>query len=106
MRSVFFRFRSRGRCRVGRPRVSREVGELIVRIARENFLWGAPRIHGELLMLGLMFPRRPYRAICRDRQVSSTSWTTFIRNEAMACSLFQSLPQDSASEVFSARESV
>jgi len=35
---------------------------LIVRIAREIFLWGAPRIHGELLMLGLMFPRRPYRA--------------------------------------------
>jgi putative transposase len=45
-------YRSRGHWRGARPRVSREIRGLITRMARENFLWGAPRIHGELLMLG------------------------------------------------------
>ena len=38
--------------RPGRPRVSRELRELIQRMSKENSLWGAPRIHGELLKLG------------------------------------------------------
>ena len=50
--SALWKYRSRGRWRGGRPRVSGEIRGLIARMARENFLWGAPRIHGELLMLG------------------------------------------------------
>jgi hypothetical protein len=60
-----WRYRSGGRWRGGRPRVSREVRELIVRMVRENFLSGAPRVHGELLMLGLEVSQAPYRSICR-----------------------------------------
>jgi hypothetical protein len=50
--SAMSRYRARGRWRGGRPRVSGEIRGLIAQMARENFLWGAPRIHGELLMLG------------------------------------------------------
>jgi hypothetical protein len=38
---------------VGRPTVSREIRDLIRRMSRENLFWGAPRIHGELLKLGI-----------------------------------------------------
>ena len=50
--SAIWRYRSRGRWRGERPKVSSEVRHSIARMAYENFLWGAPRIHGELLMLG------------------------------------------------------
>src|ERR1700732_313470 len=47
---AYWRWKSRGR--PGRPRVSRELRELIQRMSKEDPLWGAPRIHGELLKLG------------------------------------------------------
>src|SRR5258706_10675485 len=47
---AYWRWKSRGR--PGRPKVSRELRELIQRMSKENPLWGAPRIHGELLKLG------------------------------------------------------
>ena len=37
----------------GRPLIDSEIRALIRRMSRENPLWGAPRIHGELLMLGI-----------------------------------------------------
>src|SRR5207245_7961711 len=49
---AYWRWKSRGR--PGRPRVSRELRELIQRMSKENPLWGAPRIHGELLKLGFV----------------------------------------------------
>ena len=48
---AYWRWKSRRRG--GRPRIDREIRDLIRRMSKENLLWGAPRIHGELLMLGI-----------------------------------------------------
>ena len=47
---AYWRWKSRGQ--PGRPRVSREFRELIQQMSKDNPLWVAPRIHGELLKLG------------------------------------------------------
>jgi len=47
---TYWRWKSRGQ--PGRPRVSRELRDLIRQMSKDNPLWGAPRIHGELLKLG------------------------------------------------------
>ena len=83
--SGLWRYRSAGRWRGGRPRVSREVRELINRMARENFLWGAPRIHGELLMLGFKVSQATVsRYLATVHRSPGQSWRTFIRNQALA----------------------
>lgn len=56
---MYWRLISRVRAQVGRRRTPKEVRELIFRMVVENPTWGAPRIHGELLMLGLVFPGEP-----------------------------------------------
>ena len=82
---ALWRYRARGRWRGGRPRVSREVRHLIGRMARENFLWGAPQIHGELLMLGFSVSEATVSRYLRARgSRPGQSWRTFVRNQAMA----------------------
>ena len=73
----------RGRWRGGRPRVAREVRDLIVRISRENFLWGAPRIHDELLKLGFVVSQATVsRYMPRRSRPPQQGWRTFLRNQA------------------------
>jgi hypothetical protein len=67
----------------GRPRVDAEVRALIRRMNRENPLWGAPRIHGELLMLGIEVAESTVsRYMVQRRRPPSQGWKTFLRNHA------------------------
>jgi hypothetical protein len=77
-------FGSRGRWRGGRPRIDREIRALIVRMSRDNFLWGAPRIHGELLKLGFDVSQATVsRYMPRRSHPPSQSWRTFLRNQPL-----------------------
>jgi putative transposase len=79
-----WRWRWRSRTRLGRPRLSPEVRELIAAMARDNPLWGSERIRGEFLKLGLAVSNRSIRRY-RGRgpaQPSSQTWRTFLRNHA------------------------
>ena len=69
----------RSRRRPGRPRIDADIRALIGRMAKENRLRGAPRIHGELLKLGITVQSIRCRGICptesRDRRkLGVPSW--------------------------------
>ena len=67
----------------GRPTVPREVRDLIRRMCRENPGWGAPRIHGELLKLGINVGESSVsKYMVRGRKPPSQTWRTFLENHA------------------------
>jgi putative transposase len=67
----------------GRPVISREVRDLIRQMCRENPGWGAPRIHGELLKLGIDIGESSVsKYMVRGRKPPSQTWRTFLENHA------------------------
>ncbi len=77
---AFWTWKSR-RGRVGRPRVISELAELVRTMALANPLWGSPRIHGELLKLGLEVSQRTVARLMPRRPKSpSQTWRTFLQN--------------------------
>jgi putative transposase len=72
---------SKKRGKLGRPSIGKETRELIQTMARANPLWRAPRIHGELLKLGIEVSERTVSRILQtvDRPPSQT-WKTFLHN--------------------------
>ena len=80
---ILWRWKSRNRA--GRPRINRGLRDLIQRMSKENPLWGASRIHGELLMLGFEVAQSTVsKYMERVRTPPSQSWRTFLRNHAQA----------------------
>jgi transposase InsO family protein len=77
--AAYWRWKSRSLG--GRPRIAKEVRDLIRRMSLENPLWGATKIHGELLKLGIQVAQSTvstYMVPRRDRPLQT--WKTFVCN--------------------------
>lgn len=78
---AFWRLKSRGV--PGRPGIPKEIRDLIREISLANPLWGAPRIHGELLMLGIEVAQSTVaKYMAKGQRAPSQSWKTFLQNHA------------------------
>jgi hypothetical protein len=76
---LYWRWRSQGQ--TGRPRVPAAVRQLIRRLARENPLWGVPRIRAELRLLGHDLAESTVaRYLPRVRTPPSPTWKAFLHN--------------------------
>jgi transposase InsO family protein len=76
-------WRWKSRSRGGRPQIETELRALIRRMRIENPLWGAPRIHGELLKLGFEVAQSSVaKYMVKRHGPPSQGWLTFLRNHA------------------------
>src|SRR5260370_20800129 len=94
---LYWKLISKVRRPIGRRQTSKEVRELIFRMGVENPSWGAPRIHGELLMLGFEVSERTISRWMKRAPTDparSTRSLAFLRNhrQALAVSDFFTLP--------------
>jgi integrase-like protein len=83
-RAGFRRYwRWQSRRRGGRPPIEAELRALIRQMSTENLLWGAPRIHGELLKLGFEVAQSSVaKYMVKRRGLPSQGWRSFLRNHA------------------------
>src|SRR4030088_2053370 len=94
---LYWKLISKVRRPIGRRQTPKEVRELIFRMVAENPTWGAPRIHGELLMLGFDVSERTIsrwmKRAPRDPELAKR-WLAFLRNhrEAIAAMDFFTVP--------------
>src|SRR6202048_1099420 len=78
---LYWRWKSRSRG--GRPRIPWEIRHLIREMSLANRLWGAPRIHGELLKLGIEVAQSTVaKYMAKSGRGRSQTWKTFLRNHA------------------------
>jgi transposase InsO family protein len=76
-------WRWKARSRGGRPRIPAEIRELIREMSMANPLWGAPRIHGELVKLGIEIGQTTVaKYMAKRRRPPSQGWKTFLHNHA------------------------
>ena len=79
---LYWKWKSRAR-RVGRPKIAVEIRELIRRMSRENPLWGVPRVHAELRLLGFDVAESTVaRYRIKSWKPPSQNWKNFLKNHA------------------------
>jgi transposase len=92
-RKFWARLSNPQRQRRGRPGTAAELRRLIEQIAAANPLWRAPRIHGELQMLGIAISERTVSRILRRlRRPPNQTWRTFLPTMSAKWSPSISLP--------------
>ena len=81
---LFWRWKSKtNKKKPGHPPISKEIQDLIRQMCRENPLWGAPRIHGELLKLGYKVAQSSVsKYMIKSDKPPSQTWKTFLENHA------------------------
>jgi putative transposase len=80
-RSGFKLYWKRKSQQFGRPRIDNEVRRVVRRMSLDNPLWGAPRIHGELLKLGIQVSQATVsKYLVRGGRPPSQTWRTFLKN--------------------------
>ena len=78
---LYWRWKSRRR--VGRPAIPADIRDLVRTMSRDNLLWGAPRIHGELLKLGIDIAQSTVaKYMVRRRRPPCPGWRAFLCNHA------------------------
>jgi transposase InsO family protein len=80
-----FYWRRKSKSKRNKPKIPPETIELIRKMAKENHLWGAERIRGELIKLGIKVCKRTiqkYLPKVRESPSSSQTWATFVKNHA------------------------
>jgi len=82
------------RRRLGRPPTCAELGQLVVRLAKQNPTWGHRRIHGELVGLGHTIASSTVWKILKDNNIepaperSAVTWSAFLRSQAAVATDF------------------
>ena len=102
---LYWKLISKARGPVGRRQTSKEIQELIFRMVVENSTWGAPRIHGELLMIGFDVSERTVSRWMKRAPSDpepARLWITFLRNhrEAFAAMDFFTVPTITFSSLY------
>jgi hypothetical protein len=85
------------RRRPGRPAIKPEIRSLIRRMSLNNVLWGAPRIHGERLKLGVNVCKTTVaKYMVRRPGPPSQNWLTFLRNHTRGLVTSEILPRSNS----------